>query len=93
MASENANGEAGDRQVILQKIFVQDVSLEVPNAPTVFTREYEPEIDVQLNNSVYALDDDTHQVVLTVTVTAKQDDSTSFLVEVHQAGIFTVSGF
>lgn len=93
MANENANGEAGDRQVILQKIFVQDVSLEVPNAPTVFTREYEPEIDVQLNNSVYALDDDTHQVVLTVTVTAKQDNSTSFLVEVHQAGIFTVSGF
>lgn len=93
MANENGNGEAPERQVVLQKIYVKDVSLEVPNAPAVFTREYEPEIDVQLNNAVYALDEETHQVLLTVTVTAKQDNNTTFLVEVHQAGIFTVSGF
>jgi len=89
----NENEDAPERQVILQKIFVKDVSLEVPNAPSVFTREYKPEIDVQLNNAVYNLDNDTHQVLLTVTVTAKQDNNTTFLVEVHQAGIFTVTGF
>lgn len=89
----NDNQEAPERQVVLQKIFVKDISLEVPNAPSVFTREYNPEIDVQLNNAVYALDDDTHQVLLTITVTAKQDNNTTFLVEVHQAGIFTVTGF
>lgn len=91
MATDNQ--EAPERQVVLQKIFVKDISLEVPNAPSVFTREYKPEIDVQLNNAVYALDDDTHQVLLTITVTAKQENNTTFLVEVHQAGIFTVTGF
>lgn len=90
--ADQAN-QAADRQVVLQKMYVKDASLEVPQAPQIFTRQWQPETDVQVNTQYTDLGDNNHQVMLSVTVTAKAGTDVGFLVEVHQAGIFTISGF
>jgi len=75
----------------IEKIYVKDLSVEVPNAPQIFLERDAPEINVQLNTQGTALGDGVFDVVLTVTVTAKIADKTVFLVEVGQAGIFRVA--
>lgn len=92
-ATPSATGKPADRQVLLQKIFVKDASIEVPNAPAVFTRPWQPQVDVQVNSRVEDLKNEAWQITLTITVTAKLGEDTAFLVEAHQAGIFSVKGF
>jgi preprotein translocase subunit SecB len=74
----------------IEKIYVKDLSLEVPGAPQVFMTQESPQLEVQLGNSVKAVDDALYEVTLTVTVTAKAGDKTLFLVEAAQAGIFQI---
>lgn len=81
------------RQVLLQKIYLKDASVEVPLGPQVFTRPWQPQIDVQVNNAVTLIGGDNWQVILGVTVTAKLGQDTAFLIEVQQGGIFVLSGF
>lgn len=88
----NENKAVG-RQVLLQKFYLKDASLEVPLAPQVFTRQWQPALDVQVNTQVAPLGDNTYNLTLSVTVTAKLGDDVGFLVEVHQAGIFVITGF
>lgn len=85
--------EGQNSQFHLQKIYLKDTSFETPNSPAVFTEKWDPDINIELNTSGARLSDDVHEVILTVTVTAKLGDKTAFLVEVHQAGVFTISGF
>lgn len=87
------NAGAAQRQVLLQKIYVKDASLEVPLAPQVFARQWQPQLDVQVNADIKPLDGDNFHVVLAVTVTAKLGDDVAFLAEVHQGGLFVVRGF
>ncbi|WP_028008396.1 protein-export chaperone SecB [Solimonas flava] len=87
------NAAGAQRQVLLQKIYVKDASLEVPMAPQVFTKQWQPQLDVQVNTEAKPLEGDALQVVLAVTVTAKLGEEVAFLVEAQQAGIFTVRGF
>ena len=74
-------------QLALERIYVKDMSLEVPGAE-VFTRESQPELDINLSSAAEKLDDDHYQVILTVNVTANNGGETAFIAEVHQAGIF-----
>ncbi|ELA08501.1 preprotein translocase subunit SecB [Moraxella macacae 0408225] len=74
-------------QLALERIYVKDMSLEVPGAQ-VFTREWQPELDINLSSSAEKLDDEHYQIVLTVNVTANNGGETAFIAEVHQAGIF-----
>lgn len=74
-------------QLALERIYVKDMSLEVPGAD-VFTREWQPELDINLSSAAEKLDDDHYQVILTVDVTANNGGETAFIAEVHQAGIF-----
>jgi len=85
--------QANQQQFSIQKIYLKDVSFESPNSPAVFTGEWKPEVNVQLNTEIKGLDNNMHEVVLSVTVTAKQQDKTAFLVEVKQAGLFQLAGF
>ena len=62
-------------------------------APQVFTRQWQPQVDVQVNTDIKPLDNDQYHVVLAVTVTAKLGEDIAFLAEAHQAGIFVVRGF
>lgn len=74
----------------IEKIYVKDLSLEIPHAPQVFLSGDQPQVDVQLHNEGESIGEGLYQVVLTVTVTAKAGDKTMFLVEAAQAGIFQV---
>ena len=75
------------------RIYLKDVSFETPNSPAIFTQEFKPEVEMQLNTAVSRLEADLFEIVLTITVTSKDGDKTGFLAEVQQAGIFHISGF
>jgi preprotein translocase subunit SecB len=74
-------------QLVLQAVFLKDCSFEAPNGPRV-SGEWNPQISLDLNTTVNRVEGDLHEVLLTVTVTAKQADKTTFLIEVKQAGAF-----
>ncbi|MDC7712863.1 protein-export chaperone SecB [Vogesella sp. LYT5W] len=74
----------------IEKIYVKDLSLEIPNAPAIFLEQAQPEIDMQLASEGRQLEDGFFEVSLTVTVTAKLPEKTMFLCEVAQAGIFQI---
>jgi len=74
----------------IEKIYLKDLSLEVPGAPQVFSERESPKIDVNIHNAARGLSPGIYEVVLTATVTAKHGDRTAFLVEVKQAGVFQI---
>jgi len=74
----------------IEKLYVKDLSLEIPNAPEIFLEREAPQVDVQLQTQGKGIQDGVFEVVLTVTVTAKVKDKTVFLVEVAQGGIFQI---
>ena len=74
----------------IEKIYVRDLSLEIPNAPKIFLERDTPEINMQLGSKNQTIDEGLYEVLLTVTVTAKINDKIMFLVEVQQAGIFRI---
>ncbi len=81
-----------ERQFTIQRIYTKDVSFEAPNTPEIFRQEWRPQVSVNINNGVQDLGEGNIEVSLTVTVTAKIQDKTAFLVEVTQAGIFLARG-
>ena len=72
----------------IEKVYVKDLSLEIPNAPQIFLEREAPQVDIQLHHNSTGVEDGVYQTTLTVTVTAKIKDKTMFLVEAAQAGIF-----
>ncbi|MBM3392409.1 MAG: protein-export chaperone SecB [Betaproteobacteria bacterium] len=74
----------------IEKIYVKDLSLEVPNAPQIFLEREQPAVEIGLQSEASGLGDGVFEVVLTVTVTARQGEKTVFLVEASQAGIFQI---
>ena len=72
----------------IEKVYVKDLSLEIPNAPGIFLERDAPQVDIQLHHNSTGIEDGVYQTTLTVTVTAKIKDKTMFLVEAAQAGIF-----
>lgn len=72
----------------IEKVYVKDLSLEIPNAPQIFLEREAPQVDIQLHHNSNAVEDGVYQTMLTVTVTAKIGEKTLFLVEATQAGIF-----
>ncbi len=79
-------------QFSIQRIYLKDLSLEAPNSPQSFTQEWKPEINLEMNTQSQELGPDVYEVVLTLTVTSKNEEETAFLIEIQQAGIFVVSG-
>ena len=80
-------------QFSILRIYLKDVSFEIPDAPQVFAEEWQPEINLQLHTEVSPIEGDIYEVVLNITVTAKQGEKTGFLVEVQQAGLFAIKHF
>ena len=88
------NEQATDKQLAIQKIYIKDFSFESPNTPQIFSRtDWSPKTDLNLRSSHTAGSENNHEVVLTITVEAKEDDKTVFLIELHQAGLFHVTGY
>ncbi|MFA6302053.1 MAG: protein-export chaperone SecB [Legionella sp.] len=91
--SEQQNAPASNEtQFMIQRIYVKDLSYETPNTPAVFQQKWEPELTLDLNTNSTELDKGVYEVVLTVTATVANQKTTAFLVEVKQAGIFTIQG-
>ncbi len=74
----------------MDKIYVKDLSLEIPHAPQIFLERENPQIEVQLHTSAAVVDEGVFEVTVTATVTAKVGEKVMFLIEVKEAGIFTV---
>ena len=74
----------------IEKLYIKDFSIEVPHAPEIYLEREAPQVEIQLGTAGRGLGDGAYEVVLTVTVTAKLEDKTVFLVEIGQAGIFRI---
>ena len=72
----------------LDKIYVKDISLEVPNAPKIFLNREQPSIELNLSFRSEKVDGDVHQTILHATINAKANEEQMFLIEIEQVGIF-----
>ncbi len=86
----DATQENTQPAISLEKIYVKDLSLEIPHAPKIFLERDNPQIDVQLHTQAGSVEEGVFEVVAMATVTAKQGEKVMFLIEVKQAGIFRV---
>jgi preprotein translocase subunit SecB len=96
-ANGQTNGPANQPTLVLQKIYVKDVSFEAPNAPQIFQEVSEineaPQVQLNLTQRATGLGNDLYEVVLSLTLTCTVNDRTAYLAEVHQAGLFGIAGF
>jgi preprotein translocase subunit SecB len=92
--AEQANQEQQnlETQFMIQRVYVKDLSFETPNTPAVFQQQWEPELTLDINTTSTQLEAGVYEVVLTVTATVNNQKEVAFLVEVKQAGIFTIQG-
>ena len=95
MAKEDNKAATSEEQAqqpgfSIEKIYVKDASLEIPNAPQIFTDRSQPQVGIELSNFAQQLEASVFEVAIKVTVTSKIEDKTVFLVEVTQAGIFQI---
>ena len=103
MAEVATNGQTSAQgnppQLVLQKIYVKDVSFEVPGAPQIFQEfsgendQAAPQVQLNLGHKAMDLGNDLFEVVLSVTLTCTLGERTAYLAEVEQAGLFGISGF
>lgn len=97
--TEETNSQAGQNQTTeggqfaIQKIYIKDISFETPHSPAIFVEKWKPDIKLQLRSEATPQSEGLYEVVLTLIVTAQQGDKTAYLVELQQAGVFTVKGF
>ena len=97
MSDETTNGavapaEAAGPAFTVEKIYVKDVSFEVPGAPAIFAENVQPELQLNLNQRVQRLNEALFEVVLGVTLTCKIGEKTAYVAEVQQAGVFALVG-
>lgn len=99
MSDETTNGateatnQATGPNFTVEKIYVKDVSFEVPGAPAIYSENITPELNLNLNQRVQRLAENAFEVVLGVTLTCKAGDKTAYVAEVQQAGVFGLAGF
>ena len=75
--------EQVQQQFAMQRIYTKDISFESPSTPDVFKQQWQPQVNVDLNTKSEKIDEeDNFEVVLSITVTAKIEEDTAFLVEV-----------
>ena len=97
MSDEITNGavapaEANAPAFTVEKIYVKDVSFEVPGAPAIYSENVQPELQLNLNQRVQRLNENAFEVVLGVTLTCKAGDKVAYVAEVQQAGVFGLVG-
>lgn len=80
-------------QFEIQRIYTKDLSFEAPNTPHTFVDEWKPEVSLNLETKSTRVQDNLHEVVISITATVSAGKKSAFLVEVHQAGVFLISGF
>lgn len=91
--TQQNNSQENEQQFIIQKIYTKDLSFESPNSPESFLKEWNPDVNMELNTNAALTTDDIFDVILTITITVKNGEDTVYLVEVKQAGLFSINGF
>ncbi|MBL6689921.1 MAG: protein-export chaperone SecB [Pseudomonadales bacterium] len=95
MSEQTQEGQGQEDAVtfILQRIYLKDVSFESPRSPDAFLKQWKPRVNMEMNTKNSTLAEDNYEVVLSLTITAKDEsDETVYLIEVQQAGIFLIKG-
>jgi preprotein translocase subunit SecB len=88
------NENNGDKRLSITKIYLKDSSFESPQSPAIFRQtDWQPQTNLNLRSTHNAVDGDDHEVVLTITIEAKEEDKTLFLIELQQAGLFEIAGY
>jgi len=96
ITNDQANGQASQPQLVMQKIYVKDVSFEAPNAPQIFQEigeNEQPQVQLNLGQKAADLGNGMFEVVLSLTLTCTLGERTAYLAEVEQAGVFGIAGF
>jgi preprotein translocase subunit SecB len=96
ITQDQANGQDGQPQLVMQKIYVKDVSFEAPNAPQIFQdldEREQPQVQLNLGQKATDLGNNLYEVVLSLTLTCTVGARTAYLAEVEQAGLFGIAGF
>ncbi|EIJ34584.1 protein-export chaperone SecB [Thiothrix nivea] len=88
-----SQGQQQEQQFIIQRVYIKDVSFEAPNSPAIFTQDWQPDTNLDLNTKVNNLANDNFEVELFITITVQSAGKTAFLVEVKQAGVFFIQGY
>jgi len=91
MAEENQTNS--EKQLVLQKIYIKDLSFESPRSPDVFASNVSPQTKLNIKSSASEVAPDTQEVTLTLTVEAVDEDKTLFMLEIEQAGLFRIQGY
>lgn len=91
MTAQHDN-EQNHHQFFIQRLYTKNISFESPNTPAIFQEDWEPELNLDLNVKHAELGKDTFEVILSVTTQVKNKNKIAFVVEVEQAGIFTIQG-
>lgn len=91
MAEENQTNS--EKQLVLQKIYIKDLSFESPRSPGVFASDVSPQTKLNIKSSASEVAPDTQEVTLTLTVEAVNEDKTLFMLEIEQAGLFRIQGY
>ena len=96
IANDQTNGQANQPQLMVQKIYVKDVSFEAPNAPQIFheiDENDQPQVQLNLGHKASDLGNGLYEVVLSLTLTCTVGQRTAYLAEVEQAGLVGIAGF
>ena len=92
MTEENTEQQIPQVGFAIQKIYLKDISFETPTGLEAFTKNWKPNIQQDLNIQVNQVEENLHEVILLLTITARMDSKAVFLVEIKQAGLFSILG-
>ena len=92
-AATAAAGDANQNQArfALQRIYIKDLSFESPKSPLVFQQQWKPQVHMDLNTRSEKVRDDFYEVVVSLTLTIKNEEETAYIIEIQQAGIFNIA--
>ena len=93
-APETAAAEApAEPKFAVQRIYLKDLSFETPQGAEAFQKQWKPKVNQDLNTKSTKIEEGVYEVALRLTITVSDGEETIYLVEVEQAGLFTISGF
>jgi len=86
--------QGAEKRLSITKIYLKDFSFESPQTPAIFSQgDWKPQTNLNLRSAHTAVEGDHHEIILTITIEAKENDKTCFLIELQQAGLFEIAGY
>src|SRR5476651_2000311 len=93
MSDKNQTTDSTKPNFEIQRIYTKDLSYEAPNTPHTFSEDWKPEVQLNLETKSSRIQENVHEVILSVTATVTSSKKSAFLVEIQQSGIFMITGF